>query len=158
MVSILDFWSEQFYLLLICQLPWYFLPSPVSTGLLVQEMKGKIDFQDGSHGNHLGFLILKILAIFLSMSQYFLPSFKSNGLQVQKKKCIIDFQDKGQLGFVIGTILAIFDQQVTQMLPTKFRVHWPRVKRRLLKQIVDTAQQRLTDHNSLPWALGASVS
>ena len=29
----------------------------------------------------------------------------------------------GQLGFTIGTILAIFDLQVTPMLPTKFRVN-----------------------------------
>ena len=31
----------------------------------------------------------------------------------------------GHLGFPIGTILAIFDLQVTPMLPTKFRVNWP---------------------------------
>ena len=30
-----------------------------------------------------------------------------------------------QLGFTIGTILAIFDLRVTQMLPTMFRVNWP---------------------------------
>ena len=30
-----------------------------------------------------------------------------------------------QLGFTIGTILAIFDLQVTPMLPTKFRVKRP---------------------------------
>ena len=29
------------------------------------------------------------------------------------------------LGFLIGTILAIFDLQVTRMLPTKFQVNWP---------------------------------
>ena len=29
-----------------------------------------------------------------------------------------------QLGFTIGTILAIFDLRVTPMLPTKFRVNW----------------------------------
>ena len=41
----------------------------------------------------------------------------------------IDFQDGrygGHLGFPIGTSSAIFDLQVTLMLPTKFRVHWPR--------------------------------
>ena len=43
-------------------------------------IKRKIDFQAGSHGSHLGFLI--------------------------------------------GTILAIFDLQVTLVLPTKFRVNW----------------------------------
>ena len=31
----------------------------------------------------------------------------------------------GHLGFLIGTILAIFDLQVTSMLPTKFQVNWP---------------------------------
>ena len=37
----------------------------------------------------------------------------------------IDFQDGchgGHFGFPIGTILAIFDLQVTLMLPTKFGV------------------------------------
>ena len=37
----------------------------------------------------------------------------------------IYFQDGGDLGFPIGTILAIFDLQVTLMLPTKFQVNWP---------------------------------
>ena len=39
----------------------------------------------------------------------------------------IDFQDGchgGHLGFPIGTILAIFDLQVTPMLPSKFGVNW----------------------------------
>ena len=38
-----------------------FLPSFKSVGLLVQEKKQKVDFQDGGH---LGFQIGKILAIF----------------------------------------------------------------------------------------------
>ena len=33
-------------------------------------------------------------------------------------------EDSGHLGFPIGNILAIFDLQVTPMLPTKFRVNW----------------------------------
>ena len=40
----------------------------------------------------------------------------------------IDFQDSrhgGYLRFTIGTILAIFDLQVTPMLPSKFGVNWP---------------------------------
>ena len=52
---------------------------------------------------------------------------ESIGLLVQKKR-IIDFQDGGHggnLGFLIGKILAIFDLQVTPMLPTKFQVFWP---------------------------------
>ena len=48
-----------------------------------------------------------------------------SGEEAKKKK--IDFQDGhhgGHLGFPIGTILAIFDLQVTPMLPTKFGVNW----------------------------------
>ena len=40
----------------------------------------------------------------------------------------MDFQDSscgGHLGFPIGMILAIFDLQVTLMLPTKIQVNWP---------------------------------
>ena len=36
----------------------------------------------------------------------------------------IDFQDGGHLGFSIGTILAIFYQQVTPKLPTHVQVNW----------------------------------
>ena len=53
---------------------------------------------------------------------------ESTGLSVQEKKPKIDFQDGchgGHLGFPIGTILAIFDLQVTLMLPSKFGVNWP---------------------------------
>ena len=53
--------------------------------------------------------------------QMLLPSFHSNGLSVQEKNRKIDFQDGchgGHLGFLIGMILAIFDLQVTLMLPT----------------------------------------
>ena len=51
---------------------------------------------------------------------------ESTGLSVQKKPKI-DFQDGGHgghLGFPIGIILAIFDLEVTPMLPTKFGVNW----------------------------------
>ena len=41
-----------------------FLANLESIGLLVQEKKQKIDFQDGCHGGHLGFPIGMILAIF----------------------------------------------------------------------------------------------
>ena len=43
----------------------------------------------------------------------------SSGEEAKNSK--IDFQDgchNGHIGFLIGTILAIFDLQVTQMLPT----------------------------------------
>ena len=59
--------------------------------------------------------------------QCLLWSLESIGLSVQEKKLNIDFQDGGHgghLGFLIRTILAIFDIQVTLMLPTKFRVKW----------------------------------
>ena len=68
------------------------------------------------------------LAIFdLQITQCFLPSFESTGLSVQEKKRKIDFQDGchgAHPGFMIGTILAIFDLQVTPMLPSKFGVNW----------------------------------
>ena len=57
--------------------------------------------------------------------QCLLTSLESIGLSVQEKKLNKDFQDcghGGHLGFRIRTILAIFDLQVTKMLPTKFRV------------------------------------
>ena len=44
--------------------PLCFLASLESISLSVQEKKSKIDFQDGCHGGHLGFLIGMILAIF----------------------------------------------------------------------------------------------
>ena len=53
---------------------------------------------------------------------------KSISLLVQKKKGKTDFQDGGHgghLGFLIETIVATFDLQVTLMLPTKFQVSWP---------------------------------
>ena len=58
------------------QVTQYFLPSFNSVGLLVQEKKQKIYFQDGGHGDHLGFLIKTILAIFdLQVTRHFPPSF-----------------------------------------------------------------------------------
>ena len=65
-----------------------------SIGLLVQEKKRKIDFQDGCQGGHLGFPIGTILAIFhlpVTLTS-FLTSFESIGLSVLEKKRKIDFQ------------------------------------------------------------------
>ena len=56
--------------------------------------------------------------------RYFLPSFESVGLLVQVKKGKTDFQDGrhcSELGFPIGMISAIFDLQVTPMLPPSFK-------------------------------------
>ena len=51
-----------------------FLPSFKSIGLLVQEKKRKIDFQDGHQGSHLGFFIGMILAIFDLQVNTMLPT------------------------------------------------------------------------------------
>ena len=61
-------------------------------------------------------------------SRCFLPIFKSTGPLVQENKQKKEFQDGhhgGHLGLPISRILAIFDLQVTQILPTKFGVNWP---------------------------------
>ena len=50
---------------------------------------------------------------------------KSVGLSVLDKKLKIYFQDGSHLGYLIWTILAIFDVQVTPMLPIKFQVNRP---------------------------------
>ena len=65
-------------------------------------------------------------AVLYKSPWWFLESLEPIGLSVQEKKRKIDFQDGGHLGFPIGTILAIFDLQVTPMLPTKYQVNWPR--------------------------------
>ena len=82
--------------------------------------KFKVDFQQGCKGDHLGFPIGMILAIFIYKSPLcFRLSFKSVGLSVQENKRKIDIQvghHDGHLGFLIGTISAIFDLQVTPML------------------------------------------
>ena len=105
-----------------------FLPSLESIGLLVQEKKQTIDFQDDHHGGHLGFPIGTILAILNLQVRPMLPTKFRVGFSVQDKKQNIDFQDGHHgrhLGFLIRMILAIFYLKVTPMLPTKFRVNWP---------------------------------
>ena len=48
----------------------------------------------------------------------------SIGLSV-KEKVKIDFQEGGHPGFLTGTIFAIFEVQITPILPTKIRVNSP---------------------------------
>ena len=55
---------HNFSFFLIYKSPKCLLRSLESIGLLVLEQKLNIDFQDGDHGGHLGFLIRMILAIF----------------------------------------------------------------------------------------------
>ena len=57
-------WNDFSYIVLIYKWPQYFLQSFKSIGLSLQEMKFKIDFQDGHLGSHVGFLIKVILAFF----------------------------------------------------------------------------------------------
>ena len=47
------------------------------------------------------------------------------GLGEEAKNRFSDGGHGGHFGFTIGTSLAIFDLQVTPMLPTKFQVNWP---------------------------------
>ena len=77
---------------------------------------------------------LKRFYLFLiyKLPRCFLPSFESIGLSVQEKKQKIDFQG-GHLGFSIRRILAIFDLQVTPMLPTKFQVNWLLIQEKMRK-------------------------
>ena len=90
--------------------------SPFS--LLVQKQKREINFQEGHHNSHLGFLTETILAIFNLQVAPILPTkFGVYWPFIQEKK-------HGHLGFPIGTILAIFDLQVAPILPTKFPVNW----------------------------------
>ena len=56
-------WNNFSYFLIYKSLQ-YFLPSFQSIGLSVQEKRLKIDYQDGSHGGHLGVPIGMILASF----------------------------------------------------------------------------------------------
>ena len=72
---------------------------------------------------------------------------ESIGLSVQEKKRKIDFQDGchgGHCGFPIGTILAIFDLQVTLMLSSKFGVNWPLIQEK--KQKIDFQDGRHGGH------------
>ena len=110
-----------------------FLASLESIGLLVQEKKQKIDFQDGCHGSHLGFPIRTILAIFDLQVTPMLPTmFGVNWLLGSGEEAKNRFSRwlpwrpswiSNRHNFRM--ILAIFDLQVTQMLPSKFGVNWP---------------------------------
>ena len=79
---------------------------------MVQEKKQKIDFQDGGHGGHLGFLIETIVAIFDLQVTLMLPTkFQVNWPFSQGEDAKIDFKDccyGGHLGFLNGTVLAFF--------------------------------------------------
>ena len=60
-----------------------------------------------------------------SFKQFFILKKKIYGMTVNWAWSFELTLNGSQLGFTIGTILAIFDLRVTPMLPTKFRVNWP---------------------------------
>ena len=106
------------------------LPSKFGVfGLSVQEKKQKIDFQDGRHGDHLGFPIGTILAIFDLRVTPMLPNkFGVNwsfGSGEEAKNRFSRWPPWWPSWILTGTILAIFDLQVTPMFPSKFGVNWP---------------------------------
>ena len=121
----------------------YFQWSFKSTGLLIQEKKFKIDFQNGCYCDHLGFPIRIILAISDLQISLILPiKFQVNrpfrsGEEVQN---IFSRWWLWQPYWISNrTILAIFDLQNAQILPTKFWVNWPfglgeKVQSRFLRQ------------------------
>ena len=91
-------------------------------GLLVQEKKQKIDFQEGLCGSHFGILIRTIIASFdlqvnLMLSTKFQVHWPFSSEEETKNHCV-----GSNLGF---PIFASFDLQVTLTLPTKFQVNWP---------------------------------
>ena len=51
--------------------------------------------------------------------------FQVNWPFLVQKKQKIDYEDGRHLGFLIETILAMFDLQVILMIHTKFQVNWP---------------------------------
>ena len=139
---------------MIYKSPWCFLLSFKSIGLLDQEKKRKIDFQDGGNGGQLGFLMGMILANFVLQVTPMLPlEFQANwpfGSGEEAKNRFSrwppwrpywisnqndftyfwstnhpDGSHSSHLGFWIRTKLASFDPQINSMLPTKFQVNWP---------------------------------
>ena len=82
-----------------------------------------------AYGDHLGFPIGKILAIFNLHVTPMLPiKFEANSPFGSREKRKIDLQygrHSGHLGFPIGTILAFFNLQVSPMIPIKFKINWP---------------------------------
>ena len=107
MVASLDFRSDRFYFFFYVQvtlmLPTKFRVNwPFSSG---EEVKNR--YQDGGHGGHLEFRIDRTILAIFDLLVTLMATLAS----------ILDFRSE--------RFLAIFDLQVTQMLPTKFRVNWP---------------------------------
>ena len=92
---------------LIYKSPRCFLPSFKSIGLLVQEKKQKIDFQDGRHG-HLRFPIEMILAIFDLQDTPMLPTKFQVSWPFGSEKDIKKKKKKKKKIFKMAVMAAIF--------------------------------------------------
>ena len=104
---------------MIYKSPRYFLPSFKSIGILIQEKKFKIDFQDGGYSGHLRYSIGTILAFLYQQLTLILPTkFQVNCSLRSREE--VQYRFGGHLGFTIGTILAI-----VPILPTKVWAYWP---------------------------------
>ena len=108
-ISYCNIWA-----IFIYKSPPCFQPTIESIGLSVQKKQGKTDFQD-SH--HLEFSIRTILAIFISTSHPDASYQFSNQLALWFRK-ISEKNSLKMTAIGIGTTLAVFDLQVTLMLPT----------------------------------------
>ena len=106
-----------------------FLPSLDSIGLLVQEKKQKIDFQDGCHGGHLGFPIGMILATFDLQVTPMLPTmFGVNwpfGSGKEVKNRFSRWLPWRPSWISNRHDFSYFLSTCHPMLPSKFGVNWP---------------------------------
>ena len=89
--------------------------------------EAKIDFQDGHHGSHLGFLFGMILAIFDLQVTLTIPTkFQVNwpfGSGEEAKNRFSRWPPWRPFWISDGNNLAMFYLLVTPMLPTKFQVN-----------------------------------
>ena len=111
MAAILDFRSKRFWLFFAPQVTPIFPTKFQVNWPFGSGVEAKIGFQDGRR------LIYKSPDASYQVSSQL--AFGS-GEEAKNK-----FSRWPPLGFPIGTILAIFDLQVTRMLPTELQVNWP---------------------------------
>ena len=121
MAAILDFQSARFSLFLIYKSPRCFLASLEAIGLSVQEKKRKIDFQDGSHGGHLGFTIGMILPI---VDLQVTPMLPGSGEEAKNRFSIWQpswISDRHDFSYFLSTSHPDASYQVWSQLAFRFR-------------------------------------
>ena len=110
-------------------IPRYFLPSLKSVGLSVQERKRKKDFQEHSHGDHLGFSIGTILATFdvqvISICPTKIQVIWPFGSKEVAKNRVSRWQPRPPTWISNWNSFNDVDLQDTPMRPAKFQVNWP---------------------------------